>query len=64
MLYEVITQPLQKLPDALVRLVVVFAIVIVGSFIVVKFIIPPRFKDTKIQWAETTKKEAARNNFV
>jgi hypothetical protein len=53
-------KPLQKLPDALVRLVVMFAIVIVGSLVVVKFVIPPRFKDTKIQWADTVKQENAK----
>jgi hypothetical protein len=51
---------LKKLPDALVRLVFVFAVVIVGTILVVKFVIPPRFKDTKIQWADTVKTEVAK----
>ncbi len=51
---------LQKFPDALVRLVFVFLVLIVGTVLVVKFVIPRPLKDMKLQWEETTKREIAR----
>src|SRR3990172_3441599 len=53
-------KPFQKLPESVVRLVTVFAIFIVGTLVVVKFVIPPQFKDTSIQWADTVRRENAR----
>ena len=53
-------KPFSKMPEALARLLIVFAAVIGLTIVVVKFVIPPRFKDTRIQWAETTKQEAAK----
>ena len=53
-------KPLQKLPESALRLITVFAVFIFVTIVIVKFVIPPRFKDTKIQWAETVKAEAAK----
>ena len=52
--------PFSKLPEALVRLLIVFAAVIGLTIVIVKFVIPPRFKDTKIQWADTVARETAK----
>src|SRR4030066_161397 len=52
--------PSRKLPESVVRLVTVFAVFIAGTIVVVKFVIPPRFKDTSIQWADTVRRENAR----
>jgi len=47
----------RKVPDALVRLLVVFAALIVGTIVVVKFVIPPEMKDVDLQHAEYVKRE-------
>jgi len=52
--------PFAKVPDALARLLIVFAAVIGLTIVVVKFVIPPRFKETSIQWADTVRRENAR----
>ena len=49
-----------KLPDALVRILVVFAVFIAGTLLVVKFVIPPQYKDTDLQWKQTTEREIAK----
>jgi DnaJ-class molecular chaperone len=51
---------LQRVPDALLRLVFMFAVVVGGALVVVKFVIPPHMKDTEIQWADTIEREIAR----
>src|SRR3972149_5021408 len=53
-------KPFQKLPESVVSLVTVFAVFIVVTIVVVKFVIPPRFKETSIQWADTVRRENAR----
>lgn len=50
----------KKFPDSLRRLVLVFVILIGGGLLAIKFFVPPRYKDTRIQWAEATKFEAAK----
>ena len=51
---------LKRVPDALLRLVFMFAVVIVGTIVVVKVIIPPHMKDVAIQHAETIRVENAK----
>src|SRR3990172_8708140 len=53
-------KPFAKVPDALARLLIVFAVVIGVTFVVVKFVTPPRFKDTNLQWADTVRRENAK----
>ena len=49
-----------KMPDALVRLLVVFlGLAILGAFVVI-VLIPTRLKDVKMQWAESIKAEQAK----
>ena len=48
------------LPESLTRLLLVFVILIGGGLALVKFIVPPSLKDTKIQWAESEKREKAK----
>lgn len=48
---------LQRMPEALKRIVLVFAIFISGTILIIKFIIPPHMKDTNIQWADTVDRE-------
>ncbi len=50
----------QKFPDALLRIIFVFAVFIFGAMFIIKFIIPPPLKDTNIQWAATEEREAAK----
>jgi len=51
---------LSKMPDALVRLLVVFlALAVVGAFVVI-VLIPKSYKDVKLQWADSTKREQAK----
>ena len=50
----------RKVPDSLVRLVVVVAALIVGTVVVVKFILPPKMKDVALQHDETVQREAAK----
>src|SRR3990170_42176 len=50
---------LSKMPDALVRLLVVFlGLIFVGAFVVI-VLIPKPMKDVKIQWADAVKREQA-----
>src|SRR3972149_6353555 len=51
---------LKRVPDALLRLVFMFAVVIVGTIVVVKGIIPPPLKDVTVQHAETIRGENAK----
>lgn len=51
---------LKKMPEALRRIVFVFAAFILGSIVIIKFIIPPELKDTGIQWAATVEREKAK----
>ncbi len=51
---------LSKMPDALARLLVVFAaLAILGAFVVI-VLIPKDMKDVKIQWADAIKAEQAK----
>src|SRR4030066_1106115 len=52
-------KPFAKVPDALARLLIVFAVVIGVTIVVVKFVIPPRSKDTNLQGAGTGHRENA-----
>src|SRR4030065_648461 len=53
-------KPFAKVPDALARLLIVFAVVIGVTIVVVKFVIPPRFKDTNLQWGDPDQREKAK----
>ncbi len=50
----------RKIPEALGRLIVVFAVVLAGAVVVLVFVIPPRYKDTNIQRRNTVLREAAK----
>jgi hypothetical protein len=51
---------LSKMPDALVRLLVVFlGLILVGAFVVI-VLIPKPMKDVKIQWADAVKSEQSK----
>lgn len=51
---------LNRLPDALVRLVIAFAVLLAAVFLVVKFAIPVPYKNVEVQRAATIEKEAAK----
>jgi DnaJ-class molecular chaperone len=51
---------LKRFPDALIRLVIAFAVLLGTVFLVVRFAIPLPYKSLEVQWASTIKQEKAK----
>jgi len=50
----------RRIPESLKRILTVFIVLIGGTIVVIKFIIPPHLKSTDIQWAEAIERELSR----